>query len=72
MASLRIELNIRPLGQDLVLRIRPTLIETIQICDAQGAVSKIFSGTKHTWNESDIQSYGNNFKLGALLQEREI
>ncbi|MBU3612135.1 7TM-DISM domain-containing protein [Polynucleobacter sp. MG-27-Goln-C1] len=67
-----IKLSIRPSDQDLVLRIRPTFAETIQLFDPQGAVSKRVTGAKHPWKESDIQSYNHNFKLGSLQQEREI
>jgi signal transduction histidine kinase len=67
-----IKLNIRPSDQDLVLRIRPTFAETIQLFDDQSVDSSRITGAKYPWKESDIQSYNHNFKLGALQQEREI
>ena len=67
-----IKLSIRPSDQDLVLRIRPTFAETIQLFDTQGPLSNRVTGAKYPWKESDIQSYNHNFKLGSLQQEREI
>ena len=61
-----IKLNIRPSDQDLVLRIRPTFTETIQLFDAQDANSKRVVGAKYPWRDSDIQSYNHSFKLGVL------
>lgn len=67
-----IKLKIRPSKDDLVLRIRPTYAESIQLFNPLNVDSSRVTGARYLWQESDIQSYNHNFNLGVLKQEQEI
>lgn len=67
-----VRLTIAPSNQDLVLRIRPSYAESLQIFNASDPNPKKIVGAKYPWKESDIAAYSHNFKLGADQEERQF
>ncbi|WP_162786132.1 7TM-DISM domain-containing protein [Polynucleobacter necessarius] len=64
--------DIRPSDKDLILRIRPAYVESIELFDSSTAQGNRMTGAKYPVSEADIEAFNHNFNLGADKRERQV
>ena len=67
-----IRLDIGSSEKDLVLRIRPAYVESIELFDSSPQEGKRITGAKFKPSDADIQAFNHNFNLAADKHERQI
>lgn len=67
-----IRLSIKPSKQDLVLRIRPAYVESIELFNSADLGRSRITGARHPFSDADIKTYGHHFVLDASAQEQQI
>ena len=65
-----IKLDVRPSDKDLVLRVRPAYVESVQLFDALDSKGTRVTGSKYRASDAEVRSFNHGFYLGANTHER--
>ena len=65
-----IKLDVRPSDKDLVLRVRPAYVESVQLFDALDSNGTRVTGSKYRASDAEVRSFNHGFYLGANTHER--
>jgi signal transduction histidine kinase len=67
-----LRLAIAPSNQEVVLRIRPSYTDEVELFDPADNILGKKTGEEYPWNDSDVKSLGLNFKIPESTKQRDI